>query len=321
MTNTQKKMGDSKFDEKSSSRGIGFLSSYLSDEINSESESTKTFPPPYQSNMTFDQNPPPYSPGLSSYEKNTSSHDENSSSYNMEPPPYASESTDDDGVNLPLTKRLYPEIPSAPSIDEIEYRIGLTEIERSHILTALSNMRANVLWKTQEEKKNFSLAEDEVIELLHDVESRLTNSEKEEFLTEIRKINKIRNDEKAKNHGLTQNEYQWRNNLVTIGLKIFEVALSVTVFVNLTESKRPFNRRIFVLFFELIGIISTCFLVYYWCDTNKSRNVRIMDCIFCAFSASGCAIAAYTFPLYGISIYTFSGMTIYGLDFLWKLYC
>ncbi|XP_043473567.1 uncharacterized protein LOC122505794 [Leptopilina heterotoma] len=317
-------MADTDINKLNDTRGIGFRSSYLPDEINSESE---TKPPPYLLNLPFDQNPPPYS-------SNSPDKYENIEENNIEPPPYATklihndddDDDDDDGddgndINLLLTKRLYPEIPSAPSIDEIEYKTGLTENERSCILSALSKMRDNVLWKSQEEKKNFSLAEDEVIELLHNVESRLTNSEKNEILTEIRTINKIRNDEKIKNHGLTQNEFQWRQNIVTIGMKFFEVALSVTVFVNLTDSKHPFNRRLFVLFFEFIGIISTCFLVYYWCDTNKSRNIRIMDCIFCAFSATGCAIAAYTFPFYGNSIYTYSGMTIYALDFLWKFYC
>lgn len=200
-------------------RGIGFLSSYLPDEVNSETETKNSFPPPYHLDLSFDQNPPPYTTNLSD--------GNNFSSKITKPPPYASESTDDDwnngDVNSPLTKRLYPEIPTAPSIDEIEYKTGLTEHERSCILTALSKMKDNVLWKSHEEKRNFSLAEDEVIELLHNVESRLTNSEKDELLTEIRKINKIRNDEKVKNHGLTQNEFQWRQNLVTIGLKIFEV--------------------------------------------------------------------------------------------------
>ena len=223
-------MGETEQDGTIGSRTIGFLPSYLPDSTDSgeDFQSHGTVLPPYPSDLSsYGQDPPPYSPsGLSGFGKNTDSYNPDES-YDTEPPPYPSESTDEDGTTIPPWKGFHHSIPSAPSVDQIDYRIGLTQIERQVILNALSNMRANALWKTQEEKNNFSHAEDEVLELLHGVQSRLTNSEKEEFLIEVRKINQMRNEDETGRQNFADFSPKWCGEPVTIGLKIIEV-VSIT---------------------------------------------------------------------------------------------
>lgn len=204
-------------------RTIGFLPSYLPDSTDSgaDTPSHGTALPPYQSDLSsIDQDPPPYSSDLSAYGKNNSYDPD--VSYDTEPPPYPSESTDEYGTRIPPVKGFHHAIPSAPSVDQIDYRTGLTEIERQVILNALSNMKANALWRTQDEKSQFSRAEDEVLELLHGVESRLTDSEKEEFLLEVRKINLMRSEEERRQH-FSDIASKRCSDPATIGLKIIEV--------------------------------------------------------------------------------------------------
>lgn len=88
--------------------------------------------------------------------------------------------------------------PSAPTIQEIDNKIGLTNSEREEIINLLLRMKQIVneatLSTTETEMKEFSNARQKLQNLLHATQAKLSKEDKNEFLTEAQKIIEMKNE-------------------------------------------------------------------------------------------------------------------------------
>ena len=83
-------------------------------------------------------------------------------------------------------------INPATSENDKHSKEGLTSSEKEVVTNLFLKMQNTALGVSQAEKKEYSDAENKLIELLREAQPRLTKSEKDEFLKEVREINQMK---------------------------------------------------------------------------------------------------------------------------------
>ena len=166
----------------------GLLPSYVSG-LNTETNSSinEGDPPPYSIVSSLPrQNPPPYPVDEISFRNSL--------------PPYplgpVGHNSIFNHVNIPFPippKDTNCTAPSAPTICDLNHKIGLTPTERGEIVEALLQMKRTLEGQTEIKRKEFWNAQRKLNELLFSAQPRLTDADKDEFLNEAKRIKQIRN--------------------------------------------------------------------------------------------------------------------------------
>ena len=170
-------------------RPIRFLLPHSPDSVSVTNSSLNDIdPPPYPEDSSFpNQDPPPYPIDELPFRKDLPSHPlgpiDPDAPFN---PIY---------IPFPIpTNDINCTVPSAPTIIELDQKVGLTPKEREETIKALSQMKWTVEGNTEIEREQFSDAQRKLKELLIAARARLTQADIKEFVDEAQRIKRIRNE-------------------------------------------------------------------------------------------------------------------------------